>query len=131
MFMFKISTEKFDSIKDELEESFDYFTKMVEKNWGDLKINPTFDSILKARKGSDKDMLMVIPDVQVSNIFSFDYKGILFDCDDKLNISWRLDLPTSITDEEQIDEIHGILGKIDNLISLYYGLVEDIAELVK
>lgn len=81
MFMFKISTEKFDSVKDELEESFNYFTKMVEKrNWGDLKISPTFDSILKARKDSDKDIIMAIPDVRISNIFSFDDKEIFFDC---------------------------------------------------
>ena len=132
MFMFKISTEKFDSIKDELEESFDYFTKMVEKrNLGDLKIEPTFDSILKAREDSDKDMIMAIPDVQVSNIFSFDDKEIFFDCDEKLNVSWRLDLPTRITDEKQIDEIREILNKINLLIDLYYQFVEDIAELVK
>ena len=132
MFMFKISTEKFDSIKDELEESFDYFTNMVEKrNWGDLKIEPTFDSILKARKDSDKDMVMAIPDIRVSNIFSFDNKGIFFNCDEKLNVSWKLDFPTSITDEKQIDEVRGILNKINNLIDFYYQLVEDIAELVK
>ena len=132
MFMFKISTEKFDSIKDELEESFDYFTNMVEKrNWGDSKIEPTFDSILKARKDSDKDMVMAIPDIRVSNIFSFDNKGIFFNCDEKLNVSWKLDFPTSITDEKQIDEVRGILNKINNLIDFYYQLVEDIAELVK
>lgn len=131
MFMFKISTEKFDSIKDELEESFDYFTNMVEKrNWGDLKIEPTFDSILKARKDSDKDMIMAIPDVRVSNIFSFDDGGIFFDCDKKLNVSWRLTLPTRITNENQIDEVRGILNRINNLIDFYYQFVEDISELV-
>ena len=132
MFMFKISTKKFDSIKDELEESFDYFIEMVEKrNWGDLIISPTFDSILKARKDSDKDMIMAIPDVTISNIFSFDDKGIFFNCDEKLNISWRLDLPNRITDENQIDEVRGVLNKINNLIDFYYQFVEDIAELVK
>ena len=109
MFMFKISTEKFDSIKDELEETFDYFIEMVEKrNWGDLKIGIDFDSILKARKDSDKDMIMAIPDVRVSNIFSFDDGRIFFDCDEKLNVSWKLDLPTHITNENQIDEVRGI-----------------------